>query len=158
MQYDPHCLSSWFCLIILYLCNYFNSRGRWMWIFKPTLHYRWTFQTLWARETRSSSPSIQRYTTSINKNLQDCVFRISALPPKSTSCTCCSPHSFIKWWFMFYFFQSTLPNFKQNEFSVVRQHEEFIWLHDSFVENEEYAGYIVSTVKCFAYYSISLVM
>ena len=41
--------------------------------------------------------------------------------------------------------QSTLPNFKQNEFSVVRQHEEFIWLHDSFVENEEYAGYIVST-------------
>lgn len=39
--------------------------------------------------------------------------------------------------------QSTLPNFKQNEFSVVRQHEEFIWLHDSFVENEEYAGYIV---------------
>uniref|UniRef100_A0A8D0D0U3 Sorting nexin 6 n=1 Tax=Sander lucioperca TaxID=283035 RepID=A0A8D0D0U3_SANLU len=38
--------------------------------------------------------------------------------------------------------KSTLPNFKQNEFSVVRQHEEFIWLHDSFVENEEYAGYI----------------
>uniref|UniRef100_A0A673M771 Sorting nexin-6-like n=1 Tax=Sinocyclocheilus rhinocerous TaxID=307959 RepID=A0A673M771_9TELE len=31
----------------------------------------------------------------------------------------------------------------QNEFSVVRQHEEFIWLHDSFVENEEYAGYII---------------
>ncbi len=49
------------------------------------------------------------------------------------------------------FFQSTLPNFKQNEFSVVRQHEEFIWLHDSFVENEEYAGYIVSTVNCFEY-------
>lgn len=42
--------------------------------------------------------------------------------------------------------QSTLPNFKQNEFSVVRQHEEFIWLHDSFVENEEYAGYIVRRV------------
>ncbi|KAK1874716.1 Sorting nexin-6 [Dissostichus eleginoides] len=39
--------------------------------------------------------------------------------------------------------KSTLPNFKQNEFSVVRQHEEFIWLHDSFVENEEYAGYII---------------
>ncbi len=59
---------------------------------------------------------------------------------------------------IYVFFQSTLPNFKQNEFSVVRQHEEFIWLHDSFVENEEYAGYIVSPVKCFAYYSISLVM
>lgn len=43
----------------------------------------------------------------------------------------------------FLFPQSTLPNFKQNEFSVVRQHEEFIWLHDSFVENEDYAGYIV---------------
>ncbi|MEQ2305080.1 Sorting nexin-6, partial [Ameca splendens] len=43
----------------------------------------------------------------------------------------------------FLFPQSTLPNFKQNEFSVVRQHEEFIWLHDSFVENEEYAGYII---------------
>ncbi|KAL2099066.1 hypothetical protein ACEWY4_005546 [Coilia grayii] len=39
--------------------------------------------------------------------------------------------------------KTTLPNFKQNEFSVVRQHEEFIWLHDSFVENEEYAGYII---------------
>lgn len=46
--------------------------------------------------------------------------------------------------------QSTLPNFKQNEFSVVRQHEEFIWLHDSFVENEDYAGYIVRlTLVCF---------
>ncbi|VTJ74668.1 Hypothetical predicted protein [Marmota monax] len=40
--------------------------------------------------------------------------------------------------------KSSLPNFKQNEFSVVRQHEEFIWLHDSFVENEDYAGYILS--------------
>ncbi|POI25424.1 hypothetical protein CIB84_010826 [Bambusicola thoracicus] len=40
--------------------------------------------------------------------------------------------------------KSSLPNFKQSEFSVVRQHEEFIWLHDSFVENEDYAGYIVS--------------
>uniref|UniRef100_A0A3Q1ISY5 Sorting nexin n=1 Tax=Anabas testudineus TaxID=64144 RepID=A0A3Q1ISY5_ANATE len=39
--------------------------------------------------------------------------------------------------------KSTLPNFKQSEFSVVRQHEEFIWLHDSFVENEDYAGYII---------------
>uniref|UniRef100_A0A8C7ACX7 Sorting nexin n=1 Tax=Neovison vison TaxID=452646 RepID=A0A8C7ACX7_NEOVI len=39
--------------------------------------------------------------------------------------------------------KSSLPNFKQNEFSVVRQHEEFIWLHDSFIENEDYAGYII---------------
>lgn len=40
-------------------------------------------------------------------------------------------------------FQSTLPHFAQPEFSVVRQHEEFIWLHDAYVENEEYAGLIV---------------
>ena len=30
--------------------------------------------------------------------------------------------------------------------SVVRQHEEFIWLHDRFVENEDYAGIVVSNV------------
>uniref|UniRef100_A0A663MD12 Sorting nexin 6 n=1 Tax=Athene cunicularia TaxID=194338 RepID=A0A663MD12_ATHCN len=47
--------------------------------------------------------------------------------------------------------KSSLPNFKQNEFSVVRQHEEFIWLHDSFVENEDYAGYIVSITVLFVY-------
>lgn len=40
-------------------------------------------------------------------------------------------------------FQSCLPHFAQTEFSVVRQHEEFIWLHDAYVENEEYAGLIV---------------
>lgn len=40
-------------------------------------------------------------------------------------------------------FQSGLPHFAQPEFSVVRQHEEFIWLHDTYVENEEYAGLIV---------------
>lgn len=40
-------------------------------------------------------------------------------------------------------FQSCLPHFAQSEFSVVRQHEEFIWLHDAYVENEEYAGLIV---------------
>uniref|UniRef100_A0A8C6BH93 PX domain-containing protein n=1 Tax=Monodon monoceros TaxID=40151 RepID=A0A8C6BH93_MONMO len=45
--------------------------------------------------------------------------------------------------------QSSLPNFKQNEFSVVRQHKELIWLHDSFIESEDYAGYIIppSTTK-----------
>ncbi|XP_042761675.1 sorting nexin-32 isoform X2 [Panthera leo] len=40
-------------------------------------------------------------------------------------------------------FQSCLPHFAQTEFSVVRQHEEFIWLHDAYVENEEYAGLII---------------
>lgn len=27
---------------------------------------------------------------------------------------------------------------------MVREHEEFVWLHDRYVENEEYAGIIVS--------------
>ena len=40
-------------------------------------------------------------------------------------------------------FQTTLPDFKQSEFSVVRQHEEFVWLHDRYEENEDYAGIIV---------------
>nr|XP_038950783.1 sorting nexin-32 isoform X8 [Rattus norvegicus] len=39
--------------------------------------------------------------------------------------------------------KSGLPHFAQPEFSVVRQHEEFIWLHDTYVENEEYAGLII---------------
>lgn len=40
-------------------------------------------------------------------------------------------------------FQTTLPEFQKSDFLVVRQHEEFVWLHDRFEENEEYAGYIV---------------
>jgi len=40
--------------------------------------------------------------------------------------------------------QTTLPEFSKPEFSVVRQHEEFVWLHDRFEENEEYAGIVVS--------------
>lgn len=31
----------------------------------------------------------------------------------------------------------------KQDFLVVRQHEEFVWLHDRFEENEEYAGYII---------------
>jgi hypothetical protein len=41
--------------------------------------------------------------------------------------------------------KTTLPDFQKSEFLVVRQHEEFVWLHDRFEENEEYAGYIVYT-------------
>lgn len=37
-----------------------------------------------------------------------------------------------------------MQQFRNPEFSVVRQHEEFIWLHDRYGENEEYAGIIVS--------------
>ena len=36
-----------------------------------------------------------------------------------------------------------MKEFKGNEFSVVRQHEEFVWLHDSLVEDERYAGLLV---------------
>lgn len=39
--------------------------------------------------------------------------------------------------------KTTLPDYAKNEFSVVRQHEEFIWLHDRFEENEDYAGFII---------------
>ena len=40
--------------------------------------------------------------------------------------------------------QTTLKVFKKTEFTCVREHEEFVWLHDRFVDNEEYAGIIVS--------------
>ncbi|XP_063700201.1 sorting nexin-6 isoform X3 [Culicoides brevitarsis] len=39
--------------------------------------------------------------------------------------------------------RTTLPGYAKTDFLVVRQHEEFVWLHDRFEENEEYAGYII---------------
>ncbi|KAG2468916.1 SNX32 protein, partial [Polypterus senegalus] len=39
--------------------------------------------------------------------------------------------------------KTNLAHFKKPEFSVVRQHEEFIWLHDTYLENEDYAGIII---------------
>uniref|UniRef100_A0A6I8NM48 Sorting nexin 32 n=1 Tax=Ornithorhynchus anatinus TaxID=9258 RepID=A0A6I8NM48_ORNAN len=39
--------------------------------------------------------------------------------------------------------KSCLPHFAQAEFSVVRQHEEFIWLHDAYTDNQDYAGIII---------------
>lgn len=39
--------------------------------------------------------------------------------------------------------RTSLRTFRQPDMSVVRQHEEFVWLHDRFEENEEYAGYII---------------
>ncbi|KAL5008237.1 hypothetical protein ScPMuIL_013818 [Solemya velum] len=39
--------------------------------------------------------------------------------------------------------KTTLSQYREPEFSVVRQHEEFIWLHDRYLENEEYAGMII---------------
>ncbi|XP_061441583.1 sorting nexin-5 isoform X2 [Rhineura floridana] len=39
--------------------------------------------------------------------------------------------------------KTTLPVFQGTEFSVTRQHEDFEWLHDTFIETEEYAGLII---------------
>lgn len=39
--------------------------------------------------------------------------------------------------------KTTLPDFQKPEFSVLRQHEEFIWLHDALEESESYAGFII---------------
>lgn len=46
---------------------------------------------------------------------------------------------------LYILFQTTLPAFQSPEFSVTRQHEDFVWLHDTLTETEEYAGLIVST-------------
>ena len=46
----------------------------------------------------------------------------------------------------FSLFQTKLPSFQESDFSVTRQHEEFIWLHDRYNENEEYAGLIVRSI------------
>jgi len=40
--------------------------------------------------------------------------------------------------------KTTLKEFKKTDFTSVREHEEFVWLHDRFVENDDYAGIIVS--------------
>ncbi|XP_031757557.1 sorting nexin-5 isoform X1 [Xenopus tropicalis] len=39
--------------------------------------------------------------------------------------------------------KTKLPNFKSPDFSVTRLHEDFIWLHDSLIETEDYAGLII---------------
>lgn len=39
--------------------------------------------------------------------------------------------------------KTKLPIFQESDFSVSRQHEEFIWLHERYNENEEYAGLII---------------
>ncbi|XP_063683546.1 sorting nexin-6-like isoform X2 [Bolinopsis microptera] len=39
--------------------------------------------------------------------------------------------------------KTALPSFSQHQMSVIRCHEEFIWLHDMLSENPEYAGYII---------------
>eukprot|EP00112_Aurelia_sp_Birch-Aquarium-sp1_P004708 Seg1534.1 transcript_id=Seg1534.1/GoldUCD/mRNA.D3Y31 product="Sorting nexin-6" protein_id=Seg1534.1/GoldUCD/D3Y31 len=39
--------------------------------------------------------------------------------------------------------KTTLTEFQSSEFSVVREHDEFVWLHDRYVENEEYAGIMI---------------
>ncbi|KAK9882788.1 hypothetical protein WA026_023206 [Henosepilachna vigintioctopunctata] len=39
--------------------------------------------------------------------------------------------------------RTTMKVFQKSEFLVVRQHEEFIWLHDRYEEQQKYAGYII---------------
>lgn len=39
--------------------------------------------------------------------------------------------------------KTALPDFKKGDFSVVRLHEEFVWLHDRYFENDEYAGILI---------------
>jgi len=39
--------------------------------------------------------------------------------------------------------KTNLASFSRTEFSVVRQHEEFIWLHTVLVESEAYSGFII---------------
>lgn len=40
--------------------------------------------------------------------------------------------------------RTTMPRFNKTEFSVIRLHEEFVWLHDTLADNnEEYAGYVI---------------
>uniref|UniRef100_A0A8C3AD30 Sorting nexin 5 n=1 Tax=Cyclopterus lumpus TaxID=8103 RepID=A0A8C3AD30_CYCLU len=42
--------------------------------------------------------------------------------------------------------KTTLSSFQKPDFSVPRQHEDFIWLHDTLVETEDYAGLIIPPV------------
>lgn len=39
--------------------------------------------------------------------------------------------------------RTSMPGFAKDEMSVVREHDEFIWLHTSLEDNEEYAGFII---------------
>ncbi|MFH4983232.1 hypothetical protein AB6A40_009941 [Gnathostoma spinigerum] len=39
--------------------------------------------------------------------------------------------------------KTSLPQFGKHEMSVVREHEEFIWLHSCLEDNEAYAGFII---------------
>ncbi|VDN33420.1 unnamed protein product [Gongylonema pulchrum] len=43
--------------------------------------------------------------------------------------------------------RTTLPEFAKAEVSVVREHEEFIWLHNCLSENEAYAGFIIREIE-----------
>lgn len=53
--------------------------------------------------------------------------------------------------------KTTLPEFQKPDNLVVRQHEEFVWLHDRFEENEEYAGYIVCLFLLFMFEYITII-
>jgi len=39
--------------------------------------------------------------------------------------------------------KTELKEFQGTDFSVIREHDEFIWLHDRYVENEDFAGIVI---------------
>ncbi len=39
--------------------------------------------------------------------------------------------------------KTTMTEFSKTDFSVIRLHEEFLWLHDTLTENPDYAGSII---------------
>ena len=39
--------------------------------------------------------------------------------------------------------KTSMPRFGSTEFSVIRLHEEFVWLHDTFSDSPEYGGYVI---------------
>ncbi|CAG0898199.1 unnamed protein product [Cyprideis torosa] len=39
--------------------------------------------------------------------------------------------------------KTSLPEYAKPEFSVIRQHEEFVWLHQRYLEDETYAGFLI---------------
>jgi sorting nexin-5/6/32 len=39
--------------------------------------------------------------------------------------------------------RTSMPEFAKGEFSVIRLHEEFLWLHLTFVDCPDYAGFVI---------------
>lgn len=55
------------CVMKALLFQMIYSQGPLMWTFRLMLHYKWTFQMHWVRETKWNSPSIRRYASDVRK-------------------------------------------------------------------------------------------